>query len=147
MTSKKKLDYRGPSDGKRTTHRWGTWRREGHTDTSRRLAYRPTAKRWKLEDLYERVVQEVLSRKEGKHPDFVVSYVLVRVEELADQFRAKTHLVHQCLHRMIREGYGLRESNGGLHDTRRDGPTIPPDADMSHLPNGWMATHYTLWLK
>lgn len=136
MTSKKKLGRRGPSDGKRMTWRYGLTAKElsrrGPLD-DHRLAHRPTAKRWKLDDLYEVV------------KPFVIENKRVTVEGVADHFSAKKHLVHQCLHRMIREGTGLAEINGGgPHDTRRDGWAGPDTAnvDASHWPNGWMATHY-----
>jgi len=147
MTSQKKLG-RGPSDANRRTSRYGdepTYekvRRHGRTIYLKhvggnRSAYRPSAKRWRLEDLYAAIKAHLLEKRIGSS-----------VEHLADRFKAKPGLVHQCLHRMIREGTGLYETaNSGPHDTRRDyGPKWKgrpyPIVDLSHWPNGWIATYY-----
>lgn len=143
MSSRKKLGRRGPSDSGVTTFREG-FRRQ--PPEKRPPGFRRATKRWKLEDLYREVRDTLLAFKAAPKRSYWHAFTL---EELADRFRAKTHLVHQCVHRLIREGIGLVELNrGGPHDTRRDYSfcsrkhPIGPDVDLSHWPNGWMATQY-----
>ena len=94
---------------------WQTYRDTdfGYTHRKRPYHSKPSFKRWTLKKLLPEVRNTVLiMRMRGGDP--------VCKERLAEQLRAKTHLVAQCLHILNLEGLVEKPKHFAPHDSGRD---------------------------